>query len=294
MIFLGYDFYSDESALDYTPVISEEIKKVTIAGAVMDEFYITNDINYDMSTIPQEWDKYTVLHAFFENSLTAGNVNYTVRELTALRLKRREVGTYKWLTLAEFQINSIDDLSVTYIDRYAETDKDMEYMLVAVTDSVEGTYNSSAVSSEFNGIVLAEQDISYRAHVYDYTPTERNQITSVVTTLRGRYPYVIKNTDTNYTSGQIQAGFFPVINCEINYDYIDTTRYREEFIDFLTNGKPKVLKLDDGRTYIVNIVDNIQYTSDAIGRYTTFNFVQTGDAKNTTDLFEAGLIDVDL
>jgi len=294
VIFLGYDFYGDESAMDYTPISSNEIRHVSIAGAVIDELYITNNIDYDMKEIPQEWDYDTVMHALFNNSLTAGNVNYTVKELTALRLKRREVGTYKWLTLAEFPISNIDDLSVTYIDRYAETGKDVEYMLVAVTSAVEGSYNSSAVSSFFDGIVVTEKDMTYRAFVYDYIPTERNQITSVVTTLKGRYPYVIKNADTNYTSGQIQGGFFPMIGCEITHDYFETAQHREELIDFLTNGKPKVLKFDDGRSYIINVVDNVSHTADIPMRYTSFNFVQTGDAENTTDLYNAGLIDVDL
>ena len=294
MIFLGYDFYNDESAMDSVPVVATPITVIALNNSIVDEIYASENTTYDMSTIPQEWTFETSLHALFNNSLAGGNTNYTVNELSALRLKRREVGTYEWITLAEFPINSLEDLDITYTDRFVETNMEVEYMLVAVSNAVEGRFNSGTIESFFEGVVISEKDITYRAFFYDAIPTERNQITSVITTLKGRYPYVIRNGETNYTSGQIHAGFYPAVGCEINFDYIDATKHREELTDFLTNGKPKLLKLDDGRSFIVNIIDNIAHSSDGPMLYTDFSFVQTGDAWNTQDLYEAGLIEINL
>ena len=294
MIFLGYDFYSDESGLDYVPAPIDSINEIEIAHIVADELYVSNNTIYDMNSIPQNWDFDTVLHALFNGNLAAGNLEYIVSELTALRLKRREVGTYDWLTLAEFPINSVEDAAITYIDRYVEAGKNVEYMIVGVTNNVEGSFSIGSVNSEFDGVVVAEKDIAYRAFFYDYVPTERNHTTSVITTLNGRYPYVIKNAETNYTSGNIHGAFLPMIGCEVNIDNIEGTRHREEFTDFLTNGKPKVIKLDDGRSFIVNIVDNVRHSADMPILYTDFSFVETGDVNNTADLYYADLIDVDL
>lgn len=294
MIFIGYDFFADESALDYVPIPQDTEYKLELNNSVVDELYVSSNITYDMSAVPPSWDFDTAIHAQFNNSLTAGNVDYMVSEVTALRLKRREIGTYEWLTLAEFPVSTIEDMNVTYVDRFAETNKEYEYMLIAITSSVEGSFNSSSVESLFDGIAISEKDTTYRAFVYDYVPTERNQITSVITTLKGRYPYVIKNAETNYTSGQIHAAFFPIVGCEFNYNYLENTAHREELTDFLTNGRPKVIKLDDGRSWIANIVDNVSHSADGLVLYTDFNFVQTGDANNMDDLYDANLIDIQI
>ena len=294
MIFLGYDFYYDEGALDFTPRSSKEITKVELNSAMVDELYATKNTAYDMSSIPDGWDYNTIMHALFENTLTAGNVNYTLSEITSLRLKRREAGTYDWITLADFPVKSIDDFLVTYIDRYVDAGIKAEYMLVAVIGNAEGSYNNNTVDSIFDGIVIAEKDKAYRAFIYDYVNTERNQITGIVNPLKGKYPFVIKNGDANYTSGSVHAAFLPINGCEINHDYLMSTKHREELTDFLTNGKPKVLKLDDGRSWIVNIVDNVSHTTDWPILYTDFNFVQTGNALLSQDLYYADLIDVNM
>ena len=293
MLILGYEFYSDDSALDFTPAGNTDVEKIALANGLLDEIYLTNNVSYNMSTIPTVWDYDTVLHGFLNDSLTAGNVDYTVSEITSLRLKRREVGTYEWVTLAEFPVSKIEDFMVTYIDRYVGAGINTEYMLVAVSNNVEGSFNNNTIKSNYDGIVISEKDTAYRAFIYDYTSTERNQLTNIVTPLKGRFPFVIRNGDTNYTSGRVHAGFLPLNGCEINMDYLMSTRHREELTDFLTNGKPKLLKLDDGRSWIVNIVDNIVH-SEKGALFTDFSFVQTGDALSSQDLYYADLIDVNL
>lgn len=295
MIVLGANFYNDDDALNFTVPSQTDVTKISLQHMEADELYMTKNTDYDLSTIPEGWDYDTILHAWFDNTLTAGNVNYTVSEISSLRLKRREVGTYNdWITIAEFPVSSVDDFLITYIDRYVGTGIEVEYMLIAVSGNAEGSYNNNTIYSEYEGILIAEKDTAYRAFIYDYVSSERNQLSSVVVPLKGKYPFVIKNGDTNYTSGQVHAGFFPLDGCEINHDYLMSTKYREALTDFLTNGKPKLLKLDDGRSWIVNIVDNVGHSADGPILYTDFNFVQTGDALSSQDLYYANLIDVNL
>lgn len=291
MLFLNYDFWGDESAMDFTPITSDKITKIELQHAMFDELYASKNTKYNMSHIPSVWDYETILHAYFEGTLTAGNINYTIQELVAMRLKRREVNTYDWVTLAEFPIENETSLDISYVDRYAEAGKQYEYSLVAVmTSNVEGSVVSSFVESEFDGIMVAEKDKGYRAFIYDYTPTERNQITSVVTTLANKYPYIIRNSAANYTSGTVHAAFIPLDGCQIAHDYMNDTLYREEFTDFLTNGNPKLIKFDDGRSWIVNIVDNVSQSAASDILYTDFNFVETGNSKSNQDLYNADLI----
>ena len=291
MLFLGCDFYFDESAAHHMVASSKNMTNVEVNNAIIDEVYATSDVMYDMSAIPTEWDFNTALHALFNGSLTAGNVDYLISEIISITLKRRELGTYEWLVLAEFPVDDISDLNITFTDRFANTNKVYEYMLMATTKDNESTFNIGTIESRFDGIVIAEKDIAYRALIYDYVSTERNQVTSVVTTLKGKYPYVIKNAETNYTSGQVHAAFIPMIGCEFNFNYFDNSAFREELSDFLTNGRPKILKLDDGRSWIVSIIDNIRHSEQG-ALYTDFNFVQTGDALDADDMYNADLIDV--
>lgn len=293
MIFLNYDFWHDDAAMDYIVPADSEITTMTLNNGIYDELYVTGDTNYDMSQIPTEWDFATILHALFKDNFVAGNVNYTISEIDALRLKRRKVGTYDWVVLADFPIVSVDDASVHYIDRYVNAGETVEYALVAVSNGAEGTSNTNSIESTFDGIVIAEKDISYRAFLYDYTPTERNHPTGIVTTLNSKYPFVVRNSKANYTSGQIHAAFLPGTSCQIIPDYFDDTAYREVFTDFLTNGRPKILKLDDGRSWIINVVDNIGHSENNTILYTDFNFVETGNPTDNQALYNGNLIDVD-
>lgn len=294
MIFLGNTFWSDGESVSQTIVNSENIKNVRLNNGYIDEVYLSHNTTYSMDVIPQEWGFDTIFHAFFKNTLGAGNVDYLATEITALRLKRREAGTYEWLTIAEFPVNSIEDLTISYIDKYVPMGDTVEYMLVAMINNIESTFAISTAESIYDGIVISEKDETYRAFVYEYVPTERNQQTAVITTLKGKYPYVIRNGESNYTSGQVHAGFFPLDGCELDMEFLMSTEYREKLTDFLTNGKPKLLKLDDGRSWIVSIIDNIVHSEDGGILYTDFSFVQTGNALDTEDLYEADLINVNV
>lgn len=292
MIFLNYDLCGDKTSIDGIIPASTNITDVTMSNAVVDELYVSKNIEYDMSSIPQEWDYETILHALFNENIAAGNVGFLLDEVSLLRLKRRESGTYEWITLAEFPINAVEDFNISYIDRYANASTTYEYALVAVSDAnIEGSSNAAEVESKFDGVMIAEKDMAYRAFLYDYTPTERNQLTSVVTTLHSKYPFIIKNSIANYTSGQIHAAFLPISECFIEHDYVQDSLYREAFTDFLTNGNPKLLKLDDGRSWIVNIIDNVSHNENNGILYTDFSFVETGDANNNQDLYDANLVD---
>lgn len=294
MIFLGDTFWGGKSSMSNIIVPVSPVKEVIVNNAHVDEVYLSHNTTYDTSSIPQQWNFDTIFRATFDETLGAGNVDYLATEITALRLKRREEGTYEWLTIAEFPVNSIEDLTISYIDKYVPMGDTVEYMLVAMINNVESTFAISTAESIYDGIVISEKDETYRAFVYEYVPTERNQQTAVITTLKGKYPYVIRNGESNYTSGQVHAGFFPLDGCELDIEYLMSTEYREKLTDFLTNGRPKLLKLDDGRSWIVSIVDNIVHSEDGGILYTDFSFVQTGDALDTEDLYEADLINVNV
>ena len=68
--------------------------------------------------------------------------------------------------------------------------------------------------------------------------------------------------------------------------------YRETFINWLTNKKPKALKMYDGRAWLMNVNGNVSYSDDEHPDKVeiSFDFVETGDLNSSDDMKNAGLI----
>lgn len=294
MDIIGFDFicdFTDVSSTGFSPmaVSNEDYTDVQVANAVVDGLYITKNTDVPTDELQTEWDYDTIINANYNGNYRGGNIDFTVEETDFLRLKVKDKDGYNWITLVEFPVETKDDLQISFVDRYRNSEQDLEYAIVPVTDNTEGNYSTAEVKSEFEGIVVAESDISYRAFAYDEVEVTRNNSINYITTLSHKYPYSIINARYNYATGTISAGFYPLVDNEIDLSYSGIIKYRETVVDFLTNGKPKVLKLDDGRSWIVNIDAGITIKPQSEAYYIEFGFTQIGDSQSTEDLYNAGL-----
>lgn len=283
------------------------VKNMTLTNMNIDELYaaVPNNRelydNWNIYQIPDKWDINTVMKAEYENDYRAGNIHKTIEEIDAVRLRKMAKGEYLWTVLKEIPVNVEADLKFTYTDRYENSGEEIRYSIVPVYSNSIGTSIETSVMSKFEGIAISNSNITYRAFVYDYPSLSRTHSYAAVTTLRGKYPYVFRNAQYNYISGSVSAGFFPVETVENVFrggpvpELVtrpdEITLHNEEFIDFLTDGTPKLIKFDDGRSWIVAINDTVTYGSPENGYYTQFTFTQIGDPKNEDDLYEANLID---
>ena len=73
-------------------------------------------------------------------------------------------------------------------------------------------------------------------------------------------------------------------------------QYREEIKQFLNDGRPKILKLADGRTWMIMIIDSLDEDNGSIEGYvhTSFSWVEIGNPESSSDLYENNFIDVNL
>lgn len=306
MFFLGHSFCSGRHCADTAPANLPKLKRVRAQNCLIDTLYLTKDCSDKTGqSIPavSDWDFDTILNARFEGNLLGGNVNFTADQIRCIRIKRAEADSYRWLTLFEIPIDSNDDLSFTRVDRTARGSQKYKYALVPVwNDNIEGNYNVNTVVSDFDGVWIAEKDTSVHALLNLEVNTTRNIVTSTVTPLGRKYPYVNQYGDTNYTSGELEAtfiGFSPYGvdgGSAADWDLADAVKYRELVEQFLTNGCPKIIKHFDGRIWLACISDSVPKNESSHYQMPvqTVTFTEVGNWESSDDLYHANLIDVNI
>lgn len=297
MIFCGFGIVGMNHCGDYVATNVYDISSVTLLNAIFDELLITQDTNTEYSNIiEQTWDFDTILHAMFDGNLHAGNVDFTLDQVSKIRIKRRKIDSYDWITLFEIPIEKIEDFDFERIDRYARSNQEYEYALVPVIGDNEGNLNINTIKSEFEGIYLVEKTLGYGSAIETTISTQKNRPTSVINTLGRRTPYVISNGMNNYYSGQVSTVFVDQNLDTCEYDTVNGWKYREAIMDFLCDGKPKILKHEDGRMWMINITGSPSESESPHPLYptTTFDWVEIGDVNSSNMLYENNFIDVNV
>lgn len=296
--FVGYNFFGDVDALDSAPSSIDNIKSTTISNAIFDHVNVTKNTNIPFSTvIPTEWDYDTVLDADFNENINAGNVDFLINSISAVKIKRRVKGSFDWLTLKTIPVSKVEDLNFVFNDFLNSYGVDYEYALVPVINDIEGNYLINSVHSVFNGVFIgdAEQTFKFLYNV-EYGTNSRNQQIGTFEPLGKKYPVIIGNGLLSYESGSVSATI-------LNDDYEQTGKVDSLAIvkkktvikDFLTNKKAKILKDWAGNMWLCMVTDNIQvsYKSGSGLKIpqVQFNWVQIGDAESQNDLYTNGVID---
>lgn len=300
------------SSLSPVPTDIDGIDFVLLTNAVYDELYADNKTNSYSEDIPTDWDFDTIMHAYFNGDLHAGNVDYYSQEVEFLRIKRRIKGTYDWITMFEIPIEEASDFKFERFDKYARSQTTYEYAMVPVIRNIEGgsdleeNHYISEVLSEFDDTFLVEKDVSYHSQLELTWSTSKNRPTLVVAPINRKFPYVFGNGDLNYYSGSISAIWLELNSlCELagsmtwedawGMIYQGGWEYRHNLMEFLCNGRPKILKMADGRMWMVSIVDS---PTESVTLHnsvptTTFNWTEIDDCESGAALYENDFIDVD-
>ena len=289
MIFLGYSFADGEHSFDSTPVDEKDYNSITLSGGKFDSLFGSRGDKTAEDLRTGDWDFDTILRALFQDNTLAGNIDYAVSEIDKLRLKRRKKGELEWVTLFDKTVTTSDDLSMVYDDPTAGMGV-YEYAVVPVIGGIEGAFFANSIESNFNGMFIVDQTGIYGTELEVECSSSVNQPSLVVATLARKYPYVIHNPSIQYESGNA-SGFF-VEKKNNGYDLKGGLAFRKQLDKFLLNGMPKILKIDDGRMWLVDVTSGVTKTDQGHPEFitTSFDWVETGDAENFDDLFSAGLV----
>ena len=295
--FVGYNFFADVNALDSAPSSVDNITSTQLSNAIFDHFNVTKNTNTLFSTdIPANWDYDTILDASFNGVLNAGNVDFLIDQISAIKIKRRARGTFNWLTLKTIPVNKIEDLIFVFNDFLNGYGITYEYALVPVLNDIEGNYIINSVFSQFNGVFIGDAEQTFK-FLYDveYGSNARNQQVGTFQPLGKQYPIIVANGLLSYESGSVSATI-------LNDDYENTGIIDPDAIvqkktiikDYLTNKKAKLLKDFNGNVWLCMVTGNVQVTYRTGSAMSIpqiqFNWVQIGDANTQNDLYINGVI----
>lgn len=293
-MFLLSDILGDEMSISRAK-FNADLSSFSIKNGLFNEVYLSSNVN-DYKSLDYTWDSDVIVLATFDSqTLEGGNIGDLGNRLQSMQLRRREIGKSTWTILAAYPIPDTAHLNFSFADYFARgRETKYEYSVTYILkDGTELPYISAAVVSEFYGAIISDGVTTY--HVYldpSITSITRNRQANVVTTLNNKYPYIFFGSNSNYDSGSFSGTIIKKNEDEEDSQDFDASyRYREDMIDWLTNGEPKILKMEDGREWLMSVNGNVDVdNSEHVDKVNiSFDFVQIGDYDNSDDLSNNGL-----
>lgn len=297
-IVCGYNFFRDENALNPSPLRNAIFTSTQLKNGIFSHWYVTRDVNSPYSSEePTLWEYLTVMDANFDGTLQAGNVGYVLDNIDGIKIKRRKVEEYDWITLNYVSAEDLGTtLSFVLNDNLNQNDTEYEYAFVPVFQGIEGNYITNTIKSKFNGVFICDAESIYKFYTnVSYGTNERVQQIGVFEPFGRKYPVVVSNALLNYETGSFKGDI-------LNNDFLETRKInakeivekRKQIIDFLTNKKAKILKDWNGNFWLIFITDNIQTSYANNSGMSIINvdaeWTEIGDANSGSDLYLNGIL----
>lgn len=252
---IDYNFFGFEfgGCIWDTPICTDRIDELEMREGVYDEAFINLDVTLPSDTVkPTNWSLTTIMDAKFTGDLDAGSVNADGFKVTQIQLYRTVVGSTTWEAVAQFGFDPEYNV-YDYVDRYAQNGVEYQYAIVPIAGNVQGDrLISDTVLSEFEGIFLTDSREN-RALEYDIELGEiaYNTNSSVNQPINSPYPIVVFG-NSKYRTGNLSV--LTLSEDTINGNGINKFAeqvVRQEWINFVNNGRAKVLRMDNGLTMLV-------------------------------------------
>lgn len=296
MIFLGTTFCSDGNCL-FPPAIKKNVLwSIQIFDGTYNQLYLSTDTSMTVANLDDEWAYDTKLNATFDVDLDAGNSGFSLRNTDHIVVRRREFGTVDWTVIYTKKVETVDDFNLHITDKFARSGIEYEYSVSSFVNGVENSYLVSNVYSEFEGYYITDKDCLYGTiYNVDGCDTTRNISSQVVQMLNSKYMKVVSNASVNCDSGSITGAFFKIDETSNDVNREEGLQYRNSVKDRLANKKPLILKVDDGRIWMIRVSGAINDNMDGHRdlRNITFEWVEVGDVNDMRTLYMNGFSDVD-
>lgn len=296
-MFIGYGFFYDKTAL--FPLFNgvKNVQTWRITSGIYEKLNVQSGQLEHNKIPPMDWGTTTLGNCDFENNVNLGNVSYLADTINSIRLKRAITGTDNWQTLVEVVITESEDFKFIHHDFYNRSNVRYTYALVNVDiDGNEQPPNTKEIDSSFNQVVLLDsEDVYYLTSNYTIPSASRPQKIGIYDTIGAKYSTIIKNGLLNYDRMTVSA----VILTDTNVKSINTIKQvalRNSYLNFVTNGKPKILKDFNGNIWLIGIISepSVDYFTE-LGNGTaaiTFEFAEIGNSDNQIDMINNGMTPV--
>lgn len=273
------------------------IDTVLLRNGVYDHFSIVKDVTQPYSDEKTTWTYDTIINCDFNENIVAGNTDLILNQISSIKIKRRKIGAFEWITLKEIPINTYEDLSFSYDDYYVPTNEEFEYAIVPVLKgNIEGAYVSNRVKTEFKDLFLTDGEQTFKLFAGVAYPSHSSEkLIGMSQPYGSKYPVIVSNSIVDYQtisiSGKIMGDKFEVDKTIDSKSIIDK---QEAFDKFLKNGKPKIFKDWNGRIFLGVLTSPVGYSygSGMVIPTVTFTLTEQGQWDKQSDLFKNGLIEV--
>lgn len=301
MFFIGNNILgADVNTLPLTPTSVKNMTYIVLQNGLFDCLYITKETQSEPTMdCPDEWDFDTIFHADFNNSTSAGNVNWNLNTVSHILIKRRDDVNNRWITIAVKEIKTLEDFTSGIVanDYFNASNTQYEYALLSTLYGTESEYYTTFVDSTFDSIFFAEKNNIVGSPATDgFCDTSRVVPSSTAVTILNRYPTYIRNTKANYDKGSFKGKFMYLDEetCEFEMEDGERIKFQRRVIDFLSDGMPKLLKHFDGRIWLIQITSDISDTADSTynNRDISFEWVEIGNYSSEEHLYKSNLSDV--
>lgn len=295
--FCSYNFCKDINCIDPVPTDLNGITYTMVQNGIFDHLNI--DQSTDKEYTPEKplmWDYSTILNANFDCNIKGGNIDDIFANVTSLRVKRRKVGEFEWITLFDAPISTFEDLKFDEVDMLNQHGVEYQYAIIPMTNSIEGDYAINTVESWFDGVFICDHDTIFKFYAgVSYGETEVVQRTGIFEPLATKYPIVVANALTGYSKGSMQGTVTSKQYLEDRIlDRFEEQEFRKDILDFMLNKRAKLLKDWNGNVWLMIIIDSptVSYTSE-IGMGVASinaNWAEIGDFDSEADLVSTGIL----
>lgn len=294
---IGYNFLADGNTLDPISINANNMTNLKIKNGIFNHINLTQDVTSPMSTIiPVTWTAMTLLDCNFDENISGGSLDNITQNVTSIKIKRRIKGEYKWITIKEIPINSVEDFTFAFNDTLSASGMIYEYAYVPIIGNIEGAYGINEIETNFKGVFICDINTAYRFYTgVEYGTTSSVQKVGTFEPFGKKYPVIVSNGNTQYDEGSFSGDIFPLNFYQTNeIDRVQIVKERNTIINFLNNKKPKILKDHNGNCWLICIIgkpstnynNNYGMGTIKVGA----EWVEIGDYNNSSDLFNANLI----
>jgi hypothetical protein len=295
--------YDDESYIINKPQNKYKpykgmIDNIVIGNAIFYGLTVSNNPNIEYTSVqPASSTIDVIINCLFEGNLDGGNLaSGGLSQIISMKLKRKLPNDYRWATIYEKNIQTFDDLNIHFKDYCVPSGIEQEYALVAVLNgNVESDYFTNTIVPTQNGIVIAGTDRAYKiSNGVVYSSITQNRQLNALLPIGRTYPVIVQNSKIKYKTGTLQGMILGYTFDEERQIIVnDVVAQTEEIIDFLCDGKAKVITDWNGNVWLVRITDNpVVSPKDTTGATNTISFSWTEQGKYNveSDLIENNLI----
>lgn len=294
-MFLGTTFFGGRHTFMSPPIDIKNFKSLSISDGTYDHLFLSINPDTKLENINDEWTYETKLNAKFDRDLEGGSVGFSTKNTDTIVIQTREKGELIWKTIFVIPINSNEDFNFIKNYFYSRNLSLNEYKLISQINGIENSSVIVECKTEFDGFFIVDKENVYgTVFNINITDTTQNTNNTTIELYGNKYPSVYTYSDTNYISGTTSGCFikYNMETCQVDKE--GGVKYRENIMKWLCNDKSKILKLEDGRIFLIKVVGKPSDTNDGHIdlRRISFDWVEIGDINNTKELYINNLSDV--